>query len=95
MTKGRTSIVQKSFMQTDKDCFDNKQWFNRQATTNPLLFMNPSIMEAMILKTCNMFKKEDKKEMEKHIRQYDNKSYESLMAKNVITNRPSCLQMSN
>jgi hypothetical protein len=57
--------------------------------------MNPSIMEAMILKTCNMFKQEDKKEMEKHIRQYDNNSYESLMAENVITNRPSCLQMNN
>jgi hypothetical protein len=25
MKKGRTSIVQKSFLQTDKDFFDNKQ----------------------------------------------------------------------
>jgi hypothetical protein len=52
-------------------------------------------MEAMILKTCNMFKQEDKKEMEKHISQSDNNSHESLMAENAITNKPSCLQMSN
>jgi hypothetical protein len=25
MSKGRTSIVHKSFLETDKDCFDNKQ----------------------------------------------------------------------
>jgi hypothetical protein len=49
----------------------------------------------MILKTCNMFEQEDKKEMEKDIRQSDNNSHESLMVENVITNKPSCLQMSN
>jgi hypothetical protein len=52
-------------------------------------------MEAMILKTCNIFKQEDNKEMEKHRRQSDNNSHESLMVENVITNRPSGLQMSN
>jgi hypothetical protein len=52
-------------------------------------------MAAMILKTYNMFKQEDNKEMEKHKRQSDNNSHESLMAENVITNKPSCLQMSN
>jgi hypothetical protein len=52
-------------------------------------------MAAMILKTCNMFKQEDNKEMEKQRRQSDNNSHESLMAENVITNRPSGLQMSN
>jgi hypothetical protein len=52
-------------------------------------------MAAMILKTYNMFKKEDNKEMEKQRRQFDNISHESLMAENVITNMPSGLQMSN
>jgi hypothetical protein len=51
-------------------------------------------MEPMILKTCNIFKQEDKKEVGKQIRQSDNNSHESLMAENVITNRPSGLQMS-
>jgi hypothetical protein len=37
-------------------------------------------MAVMILKNCNIFKKEDNKEMEKHIRQFDNNSRESLMA---------------
>ena len=52
-------------------------------------------MKYMILKTCNIFKKEYKKEMEKHKRQTDNISHESLMAENFITNKPSGLQMSN
>jgi len=52
-------------------------------------------METMILKTYNMFKQEDKKEVGKKIRQSDNISHESLMAENVITNRPLGLQMSN
>jgi hypothetical protein len=52
-------------------------------------------MAAMILKTYNMFKKEDNKEVGKQRRQSDNISHESLMAENVITNRPSGLQMSN
>jgi hypothetical protein len=51
-------------------------------------------MATMILKTYNIFK-QDNKEMEKHRRQSDNSSHESLMAENVITNRPSGLQMSN
>jgi hypothetical protein len=52
-------------------------------------------MATMILKTCNMFKQEDNKEMGKQIGQSDNSSHESLMAENVITNMPSGLQMSN
>jgi hypothetical protein len=52
-------------------------------------------MTAMIPKTCNIFKQEDNKEMEKDRRQSDNISHESLMEKNVITNRRSGLQMSN
>jgi hypothetical protein len=52
-------------------------------------------MAVMILKNCNIFKQEDIKEMEKHIRQSDNNSHKSLMAENVIANRPSGLQMSN
>jgi hypothetical protein len=52
-------------------------------------------MAAMILKTYNMFKKKDKKEVGKQRRQYDNNSHESLMEENVITNRPSGLQMNN
>ena len=72
MKKWITSIVHRSFMQTDKDCFDNKQWFNGQATTDPSI-------ATIILKTCNMFKQEDNKEMEKHRRQSDNNSHESLM----------------
>jgi hypothetical protein len=52
-------------------------------------------MAAMILKTCNMFKQEDNKEVGKQRRQSDNNSHESLMAENVITSRPSGLQMSN
>ena len=52
-------------------------------------------MVVMILKTSNMFKQEDNKEVGKQIRQPDNSSHESLMAENVITNKPSGLQMSN
>jgi hypothetical protein len=52
-------------------------------------------MAVMILKTCNIFKQEDKKEMEKQRIQYDNISHESLMLYNFITNRPLGLQMSN
>jgi hypothetical protein len=43
MNKGRTSIVHRSFLQTNKDFLKNKQIFNGKATTNPLLFMSPSI----------------------------------------------------
>jgi hypothetical protein len=46
-------------------------------------------MEAMILKNCNIFKKEDNKEMEQHRRQSDNNSHESLVEENVVANRPS------
>ena len=52
-------------------------------------------MATMILKTCNMFKQEDNKEVWKQRRQSDNSSHESLMAENFITNKPSGLQMSN
>jgi hypothetical protein len=52
-------------------------------------------MATMILRTCNIFKQEDNKEMEKQRRQFDNSSHESLMVENVITNRLSGLQMSN
>ena len=52
-------------------------------------------MAAMILKTYNMFKQEDKKEAGKQRIKYDNNSHESLMAENVITSRPSGLQMRN
>jgi hypothetical protein len=49
----------------------------------------------MILKTYNMFRQEDNKEMEKHKRKSNNNSHEYLMAENVITNGPLGLQMSN
>jgi hypothetical protein len=52
-------------------------------------------MEAMILKTCNIFNQEDKKEMENKEDNLINNSHESLMAEMLITNRPSGLQMSN
>jgi hypothetical protein len=52
-------------------------------------------MAVMILKTYNIFKKEDNKEVGKQRIQSNNNSHESLMAENVITNRPSGLQMSN
>jgi len=52
-------------------------------------------MAVMILETCNIFKQQDNKEMEKHKRQSDNNSHESLMVENVITNKSSGLQMSN
>jgi hypothetical protein len=52
-------------------------------------------MAVMILKTCNIFKQEENKAMGKQRRQSDNNSHESLMAKNVIKNKPSGLQMSN
>jgi hypothetical protein len=52
-------------------------------------------MAVLILKTYNMLKQEDKKYMGKQRRKYDNISHEYLMAENVITKRPSGLQMSN
>ena len=52
-------------------------------------------MAAMILKTCNMFKQEDNKEVGKQKRKYDNNSHESLMAENVITNMLLGLQINN
>ena len=52
-------------------------------------------MAAMILKTYNIFKQEDNKEMGKQRRPSDNNSHESLMEENVITSRPPGLQMSN
>jgi hypothetical protein len=52
-------------------------------------------MEAMILKTCNLFNQEDTKEMENHRKKSDKISHEYLIAENVITNKPSGLQMSN
>ena len=52
-------------------------------------------MAPMILKTCNIFKQEDNKEMEKNIGQFDNNSHEFLIPENIITNTPLGLQMSN
>jgi hypothetical protein len=42
-----------------------------------------------------MFKREDNKEVGKQRKQSNNNSHESLMAENVITNKPSGLQKRN
>ena len=52
-------------------------------------------MAVMILETCNIFKQQDNKEMEKQKIQSDNNSHEYLMVENVITNKSSGLQISN
>jgi hypothetical protein len=50
-------------------------------------------MVAMILKTCNMFKQEDNKEMEKHKIQSNNNSHESLMEKMSLQTSPQAYKL--